>query len=428
MIASQKIGKSFMGALNYNLKKLYHTDPEMRAELLATNFADIDPNIIRQEVDLMKSMKPNLSRYVYHTSINFPKEDLLDNDKLLAIANDYLKESGFTNNQYMIFRHHDADHPHIHLLVNRISFDGRVVSDSNNFKKSEAILRSLELKYGLTQVQDSEKAETKAVKKGELEMVIRTGKPSDKMLLQEKMKALLDRPGRPKLTITDLIRQGQKEGIQFLFNQATTGRITGITYFHEGFKIKGQALGSRYKWAEVIKIVGYEQNRDSKAISEANDRTRAAYGQFGPAAGERTSSAGTISDQTGSERTRDERTSSEKTRDARTESERTRSERTKSGRTSDLGTALPDPAELGKRRQIDEQYSRGTAEDMAADGPAGTGSGTADGGMEKAAESADTDRVLLDNWGNVYIPPFAVGIADDEDDALRKRKRRGIGR
>lgn len=379
-----------MGALNYNLKKLYHPDPEMRAELLATNFASTDPAIIKQEVEMMKSMKPNLSRYVYHTSINFPKEDLLDNDKLLAIANDYLKESGYTNNQYMIFRHHDADHPHIHLLVNRTSFDGTVVSDNNNFKKSEAVLRNLEIKYGLTQVQDSEKAETKAVKKGELEMVIRTGKPSDKMLLQEKMKTLLD---RPNLTITDLIRQGQKEGIHFLFNEDSTGRITGITYFHEGFKIKGQALGNRFKWAEVIKKIGYEQNRDSKAISEANDSTRAKYGRSGPTAGEKTGS-----------------------------------ERTGSTRTSDPGTALPDPAELDERGEDGEQHSEHAAKDMAADGPSGDYSGTAAGGMETAAEAPDADRVLLDNWGNVYIPPFAVGIADDEDDALRRRKRRGIGR
>lgn len=392
MIASQKIGKSFMGALNYNLKKLHHPDPQLRAELLATNFADLDPAVIRQEVELMKSLKPNLSRYVYHTSINFPKEDndKLDNEKMLAIAHDYLKENGFTNNQYMIFRHHDADHPHLHLLVNRICFDGSVVSDSNNFKKSEAVLRSLELNYGLTKVQDSKIAESKAVKKGELEMVIRTGKPSEKMLLQEKMKTLLD---RPNLTVTELIRLGKKEGIDFLFNQATTGRITGITYFHEGFKVKGQALGNRFKWAEVIKIANYEQDRDGKAISEANDRTRAKYGQSEPAAGERT-----------------------------------RSERTRSERTGDPGAALPDAAELAERGEIDEQYSRGTGKDVAADEPAGTGSNAANGGMEKASEATDADRVLLDNWGNVYIPPFAVGIADDEDDALRRRKRRGIER
>ena len=327
MIASQKIGKSFMGALNYNLKKFNHPDTQLRAELLATNFASTDPALIRQEVELMKSMKPNLGRYVYHTSINFGKEDKdkLDNEKLLTIANDYLKESGYTNNQYMIFRHHNADHPHIHLLVNRISFDGTVVSDSNNFKKSEAILRKLETKYELSQVQDSSKAETKAVKKGELQMVIRTARPSDKMLLQEKMKVILQ---KPNLTITELIRLGGKEDLYFLFNQASTGRVTGITYFHEDFKIKGQALGNQFKWAEITKIVAYEQNRDSQAISEANHSTRAAYGEPGS-----TAAAG-------------ERTGSERTKYERAGSERTRSAGTSCGRTKDAEPALPDAAKF----------------------------------------------------------------------------------
>ncbi|WP_428331754.1 relaxase/mobilization nuclease domain-containing protein [Mucilaginibacter sp.] len=111
-----------MGALNYNLKKLYHPDPALRAELLDTNFTSLDIRQIKKEVDWLRSLKPNLNKYVYHTSLNFPKEDQFDNHKLMAIAHDYLNASGYSNNQYFIFRHHDADHPHLHLLVNRISF------------------------------------------------------------------------------------------------------------------------------------------------------------------------------------------------------------------------------------------------------------------------------------------------------------------
>jgi len=384
MIASQKIGKSFMGALNYNLKKVNHSDPEMRAELLATNFADIDPVIIKQEVEMVTSMKPNLSRYVYHTSINFSKEDNVDNTKLLAIAHDYLKESGYTNNQYIVFRHHDADHPHIHLLVNRICFDGTVVSDSNNYKNSETILRKLEIKYGLIRVPNSQQAEIKAVKKGELEMVLRTGKPSDKMLLQEKMKTLLT---KTNMTITDMIKLGNKEGIHFLFNQASTGRITGITYFHEDFKIKGQALGNQFKWAEIIKKADYEQIRDSKAISEANNSTRTEYGQHVSASG-----------------------------------------RAEPGRRNDGQLALPDATEFDEQCQTDERDSGRPRKNMAENEPDGNNSGTAESGLETADQTNDNDRTLLDNWGNSYIPPFAVQIADDEDDALRRRKRRGIGR
>ena len=278
MIASQKIGKSFMGALNYNWKKLNHPDKCQRAELLDSNFTNLDVRQIKAEVELVKLLRPTLNRYVYHTSLNFSKDELayLNNDKLLAIAQDYLQANGFTNNQYFIFRHYDADHPHLHLLVNRIGFDGSVVSDSNNYKKSEAILRQLEQLYNLLPVESSRNAAQAAATKDELEMVIRTGMPSDKMLLQEIMKQLLK---QKRLTIPMLISLAEKKGVYLLFNQASTGRITGITYFHNEFKIKGQALGNRYKWAELIKNIDYEQIRDSKAVSEANQRTRAKYGK-----------------------------------------------------------------------------------------------------------------------------------------------------
>jgi hypothetical protein len=98
------------------------------------------------------------------------------------------------------------------------------------------------------------------------------------MVLQELLKNILK---QPKLTIPALIKAGEQAGIYFLFNQAANGRISGITYFHEDFKIKGQALGKQFKWTELAKKIKYEQIRDSKAISEANSRTRAIYGESG---------------------------------------------------------------------------------------------------------------------------------------------------
>jgi hypothetical protein len=275
VIAIQKIGKSFMGAFNYNWNKMFHPDKALRAELLETNFSSLETSQIKMEVDLVKSLKPNLSRYVYHTSINFPKEEALDNKTLITIANDYLQANGFTNNQYMIFRHHDSGHPHIHLLVNRISFDGKVVSDSNNYKKSEIIIRRLEEQYNLITVEPSNKVPEKAATKNEIELIGRTGIASEKMLLQELMNKILSKTG---ITLQEMIKEGERMGIHFLFNRASTGKVFGITYFHDGFKAKGQSLGNRYKWAEIIKQVNYEQVRDGEAISQANGRTKAKYG------------------------------------------------------------------------------------------------------------------------------------------------------
>jgi hypothetical protein len=311
MIAIQKIGKSFMGALNYNLKKLYLPDKRIRGELLASNFMSIDTHVISKEIDMVRSLRPNLNRYAYHTSLNFPNEDQaqLSNDKLLAIALDYLHANGFTNNQYLIFRHHDSNHPHLHILVNRISFDGTVVSDSNNYRKSEKVLRELEHRYNLiaveqsnfitieqnngvtkkldiirTKYQDnrgtierSNNISRRRPTRNEVGMMIRTGKASNKLLLQELILELIQ---QKPVSIADFIRQGEKFGIYFLFNQATTGRVSGITYFFKDFRSKGQGLGNQFKWAELIGKVNYEQIRDSATIELANSRTRTKYGDF----------------------------------------------------------------------------------------------------------------------------------------------------
>jgi hypothetical protein len=333
MIAIQKIGKSFTGALNYNLKKLYLPDRRFRGELLASNFMSVDARVISKEIAMVRTLRPNLNRYVYHTSLNFPDEDQgkLTNDKLLAIALDYLLAIGFTNNQYLIFRHHDAGHPHLHLLVNRICFDGTVVSDSHNFRRSEKILRELEYHYNLVSVDQSNfvtpernlgvsneqnnsgtnyqnnkrtferpiniskgqnnlrtnyqnnqgagelsnNSSRRGPTRNEAGMMIRTGKASNKLLLQELILHLIQ---LQPVSIADFIRHGEKLSINFLFNQASTGRVSGITYFFRDFRAKGQGLGNQFKWAELSRKVPYNADIDNAAIGAANKRTMARFG------------------------------------------------------------------------------------------------------------------------------------------------------
>ncbi|WP_268034012.1 relaxase/mobilization nuclease domain-containing protein [Algoriphagus sp. PAP.12] len=275
MIAKQSIGTSFLGALNYNLKKLYTKDPSQKAELLETNFVSLQQDQIKKELNILRDLNPRLKRNTYHTSLNFAIGEEISNQKMLEVAQEYMKKMGFDNNAYFIFRHHDSSHPHCHILSLRNRFDGTVVSDSNNYMRSEKIVRELEEKYGLEKVNDSEKANFKAPNKDELEMVVRTGKASNKMLMQEKVATQLHH----SKTIQDLIRNLEKQGIYLLFNQANTGRVSGITYLSKDFKAKGQALGNQFKWSNVKKSINYEQTRDSEEIGKANHRTKSIFGE-----------------------------------------------------------------------------------------------------------------------------------------------------
>lgn len=269
MTANQVKGKGFGGALDYNLEKV----TQGVAELLDHNFASSDRKTILYEVAVMKAERPGLQKFFYHTSINFPPKENLTNDRMKQIAKDYLDMSGFRNNQYIIFRHHDANHPHLHILVNRIGYDGTVVSDSNDYVRSEKVLRQLEIKYNLQQVTPSRQARQRAVTKDELEKMKRTNQPSDKLKLQTLIKEALKTncPGE-KPTTKEFIKLLELKGVSVKFNQATTGYVSGISYKYEGFVTTGAKLGNAYKWSSIKNSIDYNQERDSKIIGQTNQQ------------------------------------------------------------------------------------------------------------------------------------------------------------
>jgi hypothetical protein len=267
MTADQVKGKSFRGALNYNLEKVN----KGVAKWLDTSFAQHDERTIMDEVKMIRVLRPNLAKYFYHTSVNFPPHENLKDEKMVTIAKDYLEAMGFDQHQYAIFRHFDADHPHMHILVNRIGYDGTVLSDSKDYQRSEQILRKLEKQYGLTEVISSRQAKERAMTKNELEMMKRTDEPSVKMKLQVSIKNILSQ----KPTTEQFIKHLEAQGINILFNQASTDFVSGISYGYDGMQFKGAHLGNAYKWQAVKNAINYEQERDRTAIYQANVRTRA---------------------------------------------------------------------------------------------------------------------------------------------------------
>lgn len=261
-------GKGFRGALRYNMEKV----GKNVAEVLDHSFVEVSEKSIMKEVQMIKVLRPNLQKYFYHTSINFPPTEDLTNATMTKIGQDYLRESGFTQHQYIMFRHHDADHPHLHILVNRIGYDGKVMSDSNDFTRCEKILRDLEKKYNLTEVLSSNQAKERAMTKNELEMMKRRNEPSAKTALQVIIKQALE--SRPRLSTEEFLQKLENKGVNALFNQASTGYVSGISYNYEGVTITGSKLGNDFKWTTIKNCINYEQERDRATIYEANIRTK----------------------------------------------------------------------------------------------------------------------------------------------------------
>lgn len=271
MTGNQIKGKGFKGALRYNLEKV----EKGVAEILDYSFVSAHEKSIMKEVQLVRALRPNLRKFFYHTSINFPPNESLSNEKMKSIGNDYLRLNGFDQHQFIMFRHLDADHPHLHILVNRIGYDGKVLSDSNDFARSEKVLRQLEGKYNLTKVKSSSQAAERAMTKNELEMMKRTNTPSQKMQLQVLIKEVLNT--KDNITCKEFIEKLEAKGIHVLFNQASTGYVSGISYGYQGFIVKGAKLGNDFKWTTIKNTINYEQERDRQTIHDANARTKSLH-------------------------------------------------------------------------------------------------------------------------------------------------------
>lgn len=156
MIGKIIIGKSLGGLINYALEDKLDDKQKVilknRAEVLAYNQCFGDKKELRQQFNEVRKLNHKLSRPAMHVSLSFPPGEVLDKDTLQRVIEDCAKELGIAKNQYFAVLHKDTVHQHVHMIVNRVGFNGKTLSDSNNYKKIADCCRKLEHKYNLKQV------------------------------------------------------------------------------------------------------------------------------------------------------------------------------------------------------------------------------------------------------------------------------------
>jgi hypothetical protein len=162
MIGKIGTGKSFRGCLNYLFEgrlqqtkaMQLHEMEKKQAEVIAYNqcFGD-KRQLIRDFIEVSK-LNPNVSKPVFHLAISFAHGDAdkLNPQDKVDMAEKLAKEFMFHSNQYVVIEHSDRQHQHLHIVANRIGYDGKTASDSNSYKRMAEYCRKMELEYKLTKV------------------------------------------------------------------------------------------------------------------------------------------------------------------------------------------------------------------------------------------------------------------------------------
>lgn len=227
MMGDLKKRSSFAKLVNY-------VNNPKKARLIDSKDVRLDSNAtIAASMQGQADDKPGrkLKNPVYHISLNFAHEDTpkLTDTLMAEIAREYMRRMGIVNTQYIVSRHTDTEHQHLHIVANRVDNDGNTISDRNDAVRNVAVCKALTREYGL----HFSKGKMN-VKRDRLR-----GKDKVKYQIHDAVKAALPRCGSWSELCDRLAKQGIETSFKF---DRRNGNIVGVSFTKDGVSFSGSRI------------------------------------------------------------------------------------------------------------------------------------------------------------------------------------------
>lgn len=193
MVARIVCGKSIRGVLNYNENKLKNAEASL---LLAAGFPrDPDHLSFKNKLDRFEMLirqNTDTKTNTLHIMLSFSRQDELDDDKLKAIAFDYMNSIGFAEQPFLVYQHFDAAHPHLHIATVNIANGGQRIETHNIGRhQSEKARKEIEISYNLVKADDQAKETSYTLQPVSLEKII-YGKAPTKAAISAIVREVVD--------------------------------------------------------------------------------------------------------------------------------------------------------------------------------------------------------------------------------------------
>ena len=235
MMAKITKGCNFGGAVRYV------TQDEKDARLLdSKGVLTTDRQSIINSFRLQSQLRPDVKMMVGHISLDFSKEnvDKVDDNLMQKVADDYMRKMHIQNTQYILVRHFDREHPHCHIVFNRIDNNGHLISDKNDRVRSAKICKELTAKYGLHMAQGKDHVHRERLR----------GADAVKYQIYDALEAIVPRCKNWK----ELEAALKKQGISMAFTyRGTTTDIQGITFEKDGLHFNGSKIDRKYSFSKI---------------------------------------------------------------------------------------------------------------------------------------------------------------------------------
>lgn len=199
-----------------------------------------DVESVARSFEAQRQLSTRVTRPVGHISLDFSAQDRnrLDNATMVAIAREFMERMGIRDTQFIIGRHHDREHPHIHLLYNRVNNNGCTISDRHDRVRSTKICRKLTEKHGLYIASGKENVKRNRLREPD----------ATKYRIYDALVPHVPQSGLWR----ELQNRLRAEGIEIGFKtKGSTSQVEGVRFTMNNLSFKGSMVDRQFSYSKI---------------------------------------------------------------------------------------------------------------------------------------------------------------------------------
>ncbi|GAB3789338.1 hypothetical protein GCM10028818_57720 [Spirosoma horti] len=282
MVARINTGANPAGAVLYNEYKVAHGEARFLGGFNAVAY-DQAKLPVKQKINELERYargNENISKPTFHVSLAFHPSEKFSDHQLSEIGQNYMDRLGYGEQPYLIYRHEDTHHPHIHIVSVSVDFQGKKISDSHQQRRSNAVRQALEKEYGLV---EAEKQGKELLMNGLLpEQILGYKEPEAKKAIGNVVRtALTDYNFSNVLTFSEFLHQHRVQMNQLSGVAADGKPYKGITFqlYNGPNDQRGEAIGpaikaSRFAFAPTYERLERKFKQNATRIRSGKEATR----------------------------------------------------------------------------------------------------------------------------------------------------------
>lgn len=146
-------GRGFAGLARYLETGRTGNDPDRVDWIEARNLPTTDPETASLLMRATAARSDRTEKPVYHIALSFDPKDAVDRATMVRVVDRLLSDLGLQQHQVLIVAHGDTNHPHLHLMINRVHPETfRAWDPKHDFARVERSLREQERQLALRAV------------------------------------------------------------------------------------------------------------------------------------------------------------------------------------------------------------------------------------------------------------------------------------